>query len=440
MNHSDRGRVIADSIERAVGVAEAHLRPIRRDPRARIGAMPRSGGGGGARPPPRSSFSRKEQRSSRSAGRGSGRSRGSSRGRGRGGPPRGRRGGRSADHGPRPPQRGSDTESEGSPSEASSSEQGEERGQLLASTSVEVGSAPPPGRTERNRLLAGSSSGSGSSSDSGESEVYSSESERDPSGSDDASGSDVDDAGSGSGSGGSGGSSATGSLDGSESGGEAPVEVRVHVHQARKLAAKDTGRGSDPYARAYCFGSYRQTAVRKKQTDPIWDEELQFSGSRRQLEGGMLKLEVWDYDWPDSDDIIGSFTFDLDDVRRRPNKEYYKAWVTLFNTSPGSAKEDGPQGDVLLSVTVLEPGDELPPRPGRPCSEEAGEVKSFDLSLSCYCAEALPQMDKSGLADPYISVSWSGKKARTAEAKGTLKPDFDQELTLPVDSLLESIR
>ena len=25
----------------------------------------------------------------------------------------------------------------------------------------------------------------------------------------------------------------------------------------------------------------------------------------------MLKLEVWDYDWPDSDDIIGSFTFDL---------------------------------------------------------------------------------------------------------------------------------
>ena len=147
----------------------------------------------------------------------------------------------------------------------------------------------------------------------------------------------------------------------------------------------------------------------------------------------MLKLEVWNYDWPDSDDIIGSFTFDLDDVRRRPNKEYYKAWVTLFNTSPGSAKEDGPQGDVLLSVTVLEPGDELPPRPGRPCSEEAGEVKSFDLSLSCYCAEALPQMDKSGLADPYISVSWSGKKARTAEAKGTLKPDFDQELTLPVD-------
>ncbi len=37
-----------------------------------------------------------------------------------------------------------------------------------------------------------------------------------------------------------------------------------------------------------------------------------------------------------------------------------------------------------------------------------------------------------GLADPYVSLSWCGKKARTPEVSNTLSPEFNQELSLPV--------
>ena len=41
-------------------------------------------------------------------------------------------------------------------------------------------------------------------------------------------------------------------------------------------------------------------------------------------------------------------------------------------------------------------------------------------------------MDRMGLADPYVSLSWCGKKARTLEVSNTVSPEFNQELSLPV--------
>lgn len=107
--------------------------------------------------------------------------------------------------------------------------------------------------------------------------------------------------------------------------------------------------------------------------------------------------------------------------------QYYKAWVTLYNPA-----KDAAQGKVRVSVTILEPGDELPPRPGRECPEEAGQPQNFDLHFRCFCAEGLPQMDRTGLADPYVSLIWRDKKTRTPELSNTLTPEFFQELTLPV--------
>ena len=183
---------------------------------------------------------------------------------------------------------------------------------------------------------------------------------------------------------------------------------------------------SNPYAYVTCFGVAEQTKTASKATDAIWEEELQFAGTRLELEGAMVSVAVWDEDFG-ADDLIGSFSFDLEDVRGRPDKEYYKAWVTLFNPA-----KEGPQGKVRVSVTILEPGDELPPRPGRECLEEAGQPQDFDLSFKCFCAEGLPQMDRTGLADPYVSLGWCGKKVRTLELSGTLTPEFHQELSLPV--------
>jgi hypothetical protein len=100
---------------------------------------------------------------------------------------------------------------------------------------------------------------------------------------------------------------------------ESTVEVRVHVHEAKELTPMD-GSTSDPYAYVTCFGQSERTKTASKGTDAIWDEELQFSGTKQELEGAMVNVAVWDEDLA-ADDLIGSFSFDLEDVRNRPDKE-----------------------------------------------------------------------------------------------------------------------
>jgi hypothetical protein len=106
---------------------------------------------------------------------------------------------------------------------------------------------------------------------------------------------------------------------------EARIEVRVHVHEAKELTPMD-GSTSDPYAYVTCFGHSEQTKTASKGTDAIWDEELQFSGSMEELEGGVVSIAVWDEDLG-ADDLIGTFDFDLDHVRARPDKEVRGQWL-----------------------------------------------------------------------------------------------------------------
>ena len=97
------------------------------------------------------------------------------------------------------------------------------------------------------------------------------------------------------------------------------VEVRVHVHEAKQLTPMD-GSTSDPYAYVTCFGHSERTKTASKGTAAIWDEELQFSGTVQELAGSVARVAVWDEDYG-ADDLIGSFDFDLEDVRKRPHKE-----------------------------------------------------------------------------------------------------------------------
>jgi hypothetical protein len=216
---------------------------------------------------------------------------------------------------------------------------------------------------------------------------------------------------------------------------ERPVEVRVVIHEARELRDMDGGAGNDAYVLATCFGQRRRTRIAPKGLSPIWEEELQFEGTVGGLSQGMLQLEVWDHDKL-FDDSIGTFTFSLDDVRGRPDKEYYKAWVSLFRSvASDEADECGQQGQLLVSVTVLEEGDELPPRPKLPMEQEGeggGDSVECELTVVVYRAEGCPRMDRSGSADPYISVSWEGSKTRTEAPRGTLTPEWYQVLRLPV--------
>ena len=231
-----------------------------------------------------------------------------------------------------------------------------------------------------------------------------------------------------------------------------PVEVRVHIHAARQLTAKD-GSTSDPYVLGHCHGETRRTRVAQSGTDACWEEELQFFNvhaiTRSQLAGEMLTLEVWDADTTSRDDMIGAFTFDIDRLQELEGKMYHKAWVTLYNAADDQIK--GPQGQLQVSVTVLGPGDELPQRPSAAtANEEEGDgerridtmfhclnclsadlllfvfetVAEYALNVELYRAEGIPRMDEGifentalssllpsfttegSAADPYVSLAW----------------------------------
>jgi hypothetical protein len=180
----------------------------------------------------------------------------------------------------------------------------------------------------------------------------------------------------------------------SGSAGDGVVNVLLYVHEATKLKPADSNGASDPYVRAECFGEVKETRTVPASLNPYFDEMLHFKGTCAEL--SYLTLQIFDHDTISRDDLIGSFTFDLPSVMRRPHKEYYKAWVTLLDTS---GERSGPQGKVCVSLTVLERGDEFPPRPGREVSQEASDLQPHQLWLRCVRAEGLP----SSKADQFVS-------------------------------------
>ena len=204
------------------------------------------------------------------------------------------------------------------------------------------------------------------------------------------------------------------------------AEVRVHIHEAKELIPKD-GSTSDPYVVAKCFGKKKQTSVAPAGIEGVFDEELQFVATQADLVGSMLTLECWDKDLL-SDDLIGTFTFDLGQVWKREDKEYYKAWITLFNP-----QAQGEQGKLCVSVTILEPGDEMPARPGQEMSE-SGDTAEYELCVKVFHAEGLPRMDsgKNDLANPCISLVWANQQAETKVARSTLSPEWNEELIIRV--------
>lgn len=118
-------------------------------------------------------------------------------------------------------------------------------------------------------------------------------------------------------------------------------------------------------------------------------------------------------------------------MRERCDKEYYRAWVNLYNPDLGNK---GSQGRLLVSVTVLEPGDEIPRRPGVAVPED-GSAAMFKLSIDVLRGEAIPAVEKSVLgkisSDPFVSVAWGNDSTHTLQLK-SLCPEWYEHLHLRV--------
>eukprot|EP00753_Platysulcus_tardus_P005184 PLAT12971.2.p1 GENE.PLAT12971.2~~PLAT12971.2.p1 ORF type:complete len:648 (+),score=306.15 PLAT12971.2:52-1944(+) len=92
-------------------------------------------------------------------------------------------------------------------------------------------------------------------------------------------------------------------------------QLTVHVIRGTALPAGDassfvTGEGSsDPYVKLRIGTHMMSTAVLKRTTEPVWDE--QFTIKLDDLDSNLLELSVYDWDRFSQDDMLGEVTVDI---------------------------------------------------------------------------------------------------------------------------------
>lgn len=242
-------------------------------------------------------------------------------------------------------------------------------------------------------------------------------------------------------------------------------QVQVHVIECRDLKAEDANGLSDPYARIRVLGRTKKTRVVKRVTSCVFDDVIYFDlrhTSRAAAESATIDVAILDHDTFGGHDLIGSAAFDVRAVHARPDHELYRAWVGLIDAT--EAGDNGYQGFLRLSVTVLGPGDEqkahdLDAEYQRELDkeEEAAETGGVALAgpklegrltfLVVYCweAEDLPAI-KSGIftgggVEAYVRAQVAGSEARTTAVRcrgAKLNPRFREEIWLPVTEPTEA--
>ena len=92
------------------------------------------------------------------------------------------------------------------------------------------------------------------------------------------------------------------------------THAQVHVIRCAELAARDASGTSDPFVSVTVFGQRRQTSMKSKNCDPVFDEKLTITAAdadAADLELGVVTISVLD------SDVLGFSAFGGGDVRRR---------------------------------------------------------------------------------------------------------------------------
>ncbi|XP_063692173.1 myoferlin-like isoform X7 [Bolinopsis microptera] len=232
-------------------------------------------------------------------------------------------------------------------------------------------------------------------------------------------------------------------------------QVRVNIHEGRKLL----GGNIHPVCNIHVGKQSKHTRVQKSTNKPLWDEVLffDFNCSALDLCDEPVTIEVLNSRKIRSDSLIGAFKFDLGLVYESADHQFVHKWVLL--TDPED-KESGAKGYVKISISILGPGDKLKIPPKSSSSDDLVDIESNLLrpagvqlqpatyTVKIYKAEDVPKMDTDyfegmkrvlrmqhgdhDLVDPYMIVSFAGKKLKTKVLYKTYTPEWAQELNIGV--------
>uniref|UniRef100_A0AAR2LK27 C2 domain-containing protein n=1 Tax=Pygocentrus nattereri TaxID=42514 RepID=A0AAR2LK27_PYGNA len=214
-------------------------------------------------------------------------------------------------------------------------------------------------------------------------------------------------------------------------------QIRIRIIEGRQLP----GNNIKPVVKVSVCGQTHRTRIRRG-NNPFFDEVWWF------LVYNSFSLR--------SDSLLGEFKVIYDPLTQK--------WLLLSDPDDSSS---GARGYLKVSMIIMGTGDD-PPVEKREQIEEVDDIesnlllpagvtlRSATLSLKVYRAEDMPQMDdafaqsvkhmfggesdKKNLVDPFLEVSFAGKKLCTKIIEKNANPEWNQLVNMQFPSMCERIK